>query len=78
MNRTRSRNHREGPIRPVWPARPATARLRRAHPWPILARPPVRAIQPCIRLQSGGMGITNLLAGRRPNVYELIMNTGWF
>jgi len=32
-------------VRPVRPARPAAARLRRAHPWPILARPPARAIR---------------------------------
>jgi len=78
MSRIRNTNHREGPILPVWPARLATARLRRAHPWPILARPPVRAIQPCVRLESGGMAITNSLAWRRSKVYELKRNTGWF
>ena len=78
MSRIRTTNHREGLILPVWPARLATARLRRAHPWPILARPPVRAIQPCIRRQSDGAAITNLLAWRRSNGYELKRNTGWF
>jgi len=78
MNRSRNTKHREGPIRPAWPARPATARLRRVRPRPILARPPVRAIQACIRLQSDDAAITNLLAWREPNVYERKRNTGWF
>jgi len=78
MSGTKTTNHREGLIRPVWPARLAAARLRRAHPWPILARPPVRAIQPCVRLESSDMAITNSLAWRRSNGYELKRNTGWF
>ena len=44
----------------------------------LLARPPVRAIQPCVRLESDGMVITNSLAWRRSKVYELKRNTGWF
>ena len=35
-----------GIIRPGCPARPAAARFRRAFEWPILTRPPIRAIQP--------------------------------
>ncbi len=38
---------------PVWPARPAAAKLRRATGGPILARPPVRAIQPSVLLYGG-------------------------
>jgi len=52
MIRPQRRNHSVGPIRPAWPARLATARLRRARVRPILARPPVRAIQACVRLPS--------------------------
>jgi hypothetical protein len=39
-------------IRPVRPARHAAARLRRAFDGPILAAPPVRAIQTSILLES--------------------------
>ena len=78
MNRSRNTKHREGPTRPAWPARPAAARLRRVRPRPILARPPVRAIQACTRLQSNGAAITNLLAWRTKNRYERKRNTGWF
>ena len=38
-------------IQPGWPARPAAARFRRAFDWPILTRPPIRAIQPSTLLQ---------------------------
>jgi len=78
MSQTKATKHHESPIPPAWPARPAAARLRRARPRPILARPPVRAIQACTRLQSNGAAITNLLAWRTKNRYELKMNTGWF
>ncbi len=40
-----------GIIRPGCPARPAAARFRRAFEWPILTRPPIRAIQPWNLLQ---------------------------
>lgn len=40
-----------GIIRPGCPARPAAARFRRAFAWPILTRPPIRAIQPRSLLQ---------------------------
>ena len=40
-----------GTIRPGCPARPAAARFRRAFVWPILTRPPIRAIQPSSLLQ---------------------------
>ena len=52
MIQTKTRNHREGPIRPAWPARPAAARLRRTGVGSILARPSVRAIQAYVRLPS--------------------------
>jgi len=78
MNQTKATKHREGPTRPAWPARPAAARLRRVRPRPILARPPVRAIQACTRLQSNATAITNLLAWRTKNRNERKMNTGWF
>ncbi|MFQ6036532.1 MAG: hypothetical protein ACE5NM_11905, partial [Sedimentisphaerales bacterium] len=39
-------------IRPACPARLAAARLRRALVWPILAPPPVRAIQTLFLLES--------------------------
>ena len=67
-----------GSVRPVWPAPPAVARLRRAAVGPILARPPIRAIQPCAHPQSGDLATTNSLAWQRQNVYELRRNTGWF
>ena len=38
-------------IQPGCPARPAAARFRRAFDWPILTRPPIRAIQPSTLLQ---------------------------
>jgi hypothetical protein len=38
-------------IRPGCSARPAAARFRRAFAWPILTRPPIRAIQPWGLLQ---------------------------
>jgi len=38
-------------IRPGCSARPAAARFRRAFAWPILTRPPIRAIQPWSLLQ---------------------------
>ena len=78
MNQTKATKHHESPIPPAWPARPAAARLRRARPRLILARPPVRAIQACTRLQSNGAAITNLLAWRTKNRYERKRNTGWF
>jgi hypothetical protein len=53
MIRPQRRNHSVASIRPARPARLATARLRRARVRPILARPPVRAIQACVRLPSG-------------------------
>jgi len=78
MIKTRIQDHRVGTIRPVWPARPAAARLRRARVGPILARPPIRAIQPCAHRESR-VGIpANSLASRRQNVYELTKETGWF
>ena len=58
-------------VRPVCPARLAAARLRRAWVGPILAAPPVRAIQTYHRQQLGGESIRlgiNLLelqAGKR-------------
>jgi hypothetical protein len=51
-----------GRIRPVWPARPAAARFRRACVGPILVRPPIRVIQPCARPQSADSAITSSLA----------------
>jgi hypothetical protein len=78
MITTRIHDHSVGSIRPVRPARPAAARLRRAAVGPILARPPIRAIQPCARLQSGDSTTTNSLAWRRQNVYEMRKDTGWF
>ncbi len=77
MNRTKTQNDRVGRIRPVWPARPAAARLRRARVGPILARPPIRATQPCARSKSGGSVTTNSLASRRQNGYEMTKDTGW-
>ncbi len=78
MNRTKTQKHSVGSVRPVWPARPAAARFRRACEGPILARPPIRATQPCARLQSNGLVTTNSLAGRGQNGYEMAKNTGWF
>ena len=40
-----------GIIEPGCSARPAAARFRRAFVWPILTRPPIRAIQPSSLLQ---------------------------
>jgi hypothetical protein len=45
---------------------------------PILARPPIRVIQPCAPLQSGDSTIPNFLAWRRQNVYESTKDTGRF
>ena len=53
MIRTKIRNHREGHIRPAWPARRAATRFRRAWVEPILTRPPVRPIQACIPPEIG-------------------------
>ena len=78
MSKKMTRNHSVGSIRPVWSARPAAARLRRAAVGPILARPPIRAIQPYIRPQTAAPLMMNLLAWQRRKVYETTMNTGWF
>ncbi len=62
-------------IRPGCPARPAAARFRRAFAWPILTRPPIRAIQPSILLQisikafSHGMN-TDLFTGKEPHTKQ--------
>jgi hypothetical protein len=77
MNRTRIQNHSVGRVRPVWPARPAAARLRRVRVGPILTRPPIRATQPCTRHQPGESTTVNSLAWRRQNVYEMRKDTGW-
>ena len=77
MIKTRIQDHSVGRVRPVWPARPAAAKLRRARVGPILARPPIRAIQPCARPQSGDSATANSLAWRGQNVYEMRKNTGW-
>jgi hypothetical protein len=78
MNRTRIQDHSVGRVRPGRPARPAAARLRRAAVGPILARPPIRAIQPCARLQPDGLAGANSLAKRGQNGYEMTKDTGWF
>jgi hypothetical protein len=78
MTRTRRPNHSAGSIRPAWPARPAAARLRRACVGPILARPPIRAIQACASPESDDLTITNSLAWQRQRVYEMEQNPGWF
>jgi len=78
MIKTRIQDRSVGRVRPVWPARPATAKLRRARVGPILARPPIRATQPCARPQSGDSTIGNSLAWQRQNVYEMTKDTGWF
>jgi hypothetical protein len=52
--RPQRRNRSVASIQPAWPARLATARLRRTRVRPILARPPVRAIQACVRRSSCG------------------------
>ena len=78
MNKTAIPDHSVGRVRPVWPARPAAARLRRAAVGPILARPPIRATQPCAHPQSDGSATANSLASRRQNGYEMTKNTGWF
>jgi hypothetical protein len=78
MIRTRRRNHRAGILLPAWPARPAAARLRRACVEPILARPPIRAIQACASLESDDLTITNSLAWRGQRVYEMKQDPGWF
>jgi hypothetical protein len=74
----RKKRNQRGARRPVWPARPAAARLRRAYVGPILARPPIRAIQACIHPESGDFTITNSLAWWQQKLYEMINNTGWF
>ena len=64
-----------GIIEPGRPARLAAARLRRAFVRPILAAPPVRAIQPSILLQisvkafSHGMN-TGLFTGKEPHTKQ--------
>ncbi len=78
MNRKRIQNPSVGRVRPVWPARPAAARFRRAAEGPILARPPIRATQPCARPPSGDSATANSLAWRGRKVYEMKRNTGWF
>jgi hypothetical protein len=78
MIRPQRRNRSVASIRPAWPARLATARLRRARVRPILARPPVRAIQACARPQSDDSTTANSLAWQRQNVYEMRKDTGWF
>ncbi len=78
MIQTKKRNDGVGTLRPAWPARPAAARLRRACVGPILARPPIRAIQACIHPESGDSVITNSLARRSQKRYEVTKNTGWF
>jgi hypothetical protein len=78
MNRTKTQNDSVGSVRPVWPARPAAASLRRACVGPILVRPPIRATQPCVPLASDDLVTANSLAGRGQNGYEMRTNTGWF
>jgi hypothetical protein len=78
MNRTKTQNDSVGRVRPVWPARPAAARLRRTRVGPILARPPIRATQPCARPPSDDSTTTKSLAWQRQNVYEMTEDTGWF
>jgi hypothetical protein len=78
MNKTQAKDHSVGRIRPGWPARPAAASLRRACVGPILARPPIRATQPCARPQSGDSATANSLAWQWQNGYEMTKSTGWF
>lgn len=78
MNRTKTQTDSVGSVRPVWPARPAAARLRRARAGPILARPPIRATQPCARPHSDDSATANSLARRGQNGYEMTNDTGWF
>lgn len=78
MNKTQIKNRSVGRVRPGRPARPAAARLRRAGVGPILARPPIRAIQPCVRPLPNGSATANSLAWRGQNGYEMRKNTGWF
>lgn len=78
MNRTKTEKDRVGSVRPVWPAWPAAARLRRVRVEPILARPPIRAIQPCTRSRSDGSATVNSLAWQGQNGYEMAEDTGWF
>ena len=47
MIKTRIQDHSVDRVRPVWSARPAAARLRRARVGPILTRPPIRARLRC-------------------------------
>lgn len=78
MNKKRTPNHSLSRVRPVWPARPAAAKLRRARVGPILVRPPIRATQPCARPHSDDSSTANSLARWGQNGYEMARNTGWF
>jgi len=77
MNRTKTQKDSVGSIRRGRPPRPAAARLRRACVGPILARPPIRATQPCALLAADDLAIADSLAEREQNGYEMRTNTGW-